>query len=85
MFLQLELLIGDGKNVKAKLLLGKFLEKYPKSNYIKWVAAKVKGSSEIYDIKLQIEQISESTMAYDSKFVDSGFELLVDFLESIGH
>ncbi len=85
LFLQLDLLIENGKNKKAELLLDTFLDKYPKSIYIEWVAAKIKASSEIHDIKIQIEQNSESTMAYDTKFVDGGFKLLLDFLESIEH
>ena len=85
LFLQLDLLIENGKNKKAELLLDTFLEKYPKSNYIKWVAAKIKSSSEVHDIKIKIEQNSESTMAYDTKFVDGGFKLLLDFLESREH
>lgn len=81
LYLQLKLLIEIGEHEKAELLLDKFLTNYSDSNYMKWVAAKVNGSSKVSEIIKMIEQNCRSTMAYDTKFVDGGFQLLLDFLK----
>jgi Tfp pilus assembly protein PilF len=83
LYLQLSLLFKNGQGDQAELLLNKFSIEYPESNYIKWVAAKLEGSSEVDTIRKLIEQNSELTMAYDTKFVDSGFQLLLDFLNEM--
>ena len=83
LYFQLKLLIENGKTEKAQTLLNIFLKRYPESNYIKWVAAKLNDNSKVEKTETLINQNSVSTMAYDTKFVDGRFGLVVDFLESI--
>ena len=84
LYFQLKLLIENGEPEKAQTLLNKFSKRYPESNYIKWVAAKLNDDSKVEEIETLINQNSKSTMAYDTKFVDERFRLVIDFLESIG-
>ncbi len=81
LYLQLKLLIQNGKEKQAQLLMAKFSEEYPKSNYMKWVAAKIENNNDATEMEELIVNDSSSTMAYDTKFVDGGFELLLDFLK----
>ncbi len=85
LYLQLKLLIQNEEEKTAKLLLVRFLEDYPESNYLKWVEAKIENSLVVKNLENQILNGSGATMAYDTKFVDRKFELLLDFLENIEH
>ena len=58
----------------------KFLEKYPESNYMKWVAAKIEKNGDDKKMERLILNDSSSAMAYDTKFVDNNFQLLLSFL-----
>ena len=81
LYLQLKLLIENGEEKQAQLLLAKFSEEYPNNNYIKWVAAKIENNGEDKNMEKLILNDSGSTMAYDTKFVDNSFQLLLDFLK----
>ena len=83
LYLQLQLLIQNGKEKQAQLLMKKFLEEYPDNKYIKWVAAKIENSGKDKDLEKLILNDSGSVMAYDTKFVDRTFPLLLDFLKSL--
>jgi len=86
LYLQLKLLIQNGEEKQAQQLMTKFSEEYSESNYMKWVAAKIENNKEkSIEIEELIMNDSSSSMAYDTKFVDGGFELLLDFLEIIEH
>lgn len=81
LYLQLKLLIQNGEEKRAQLLMSKFVDKYPDSNYMKWVAAKIKNNGDDKKMERLIFNDSGSTMAYDTRFVDRDFSLLLDFLK----
>ena len=81
LYLQLKLLIENGEEDKAQLLRVKFSEEYPNSNYIKWVATKMENNDDAKNVEKLILNDSGSAMAYDTKFVDNSFQLLLDFLK----
>ncbi|MCD6201645.1 MAG: DUF5107 domain-containing protein [Bacteroidales bacterium] len=82
LYLQLKLLIQNGEEKQAKRLMTKFLEEYPESNYMKWVAAKIEKNGNDKKIENLILNNSGPAMAYDTKFVDPYFQLLLDFLRT---
>ena len=83
LYLQLVLLNRNGQDKKADLLLTKFLQKYPESNYMKWIATKIVNDPKSKEIEIAIKQDFEISMPYDTRFKDNRFQLLLDFLDVI--
>ena len=81
LYLQLEMLKQNGRQEDAEKLLKHFLNQYPESNYIKWVEAKFNGTPNASEIEKALLRDSSSSMAYDTRFVDNEFQLLLDFLK----
>ena len=83
LYLQIKILQQYGKQRQAENLLTQYLEEYPESKYIKWVAAKHINSAESNKIEQDVFNDLDSNMAYDTKFTDKGFSLLLDFIKGI--
>lgn len=83
LYLQLVLLNRDGQDIKAELLLAKLLQKYPESNYMKWVATKIVNDPKSKEIEMTIKHDFEISMPYDTRFKDNRFQLLLDLLDVI--
>lgn len=81
LYLQLIVLQQNGNKQQADHLLENFLEKYPESKYMKWVEAKYIKSQKASEIEQDILREKNISMAYDTKFTDKGFQLLLDFLK----
>lgn len=83
LYLQVATLQQHGKQLQAENLLAQQLKEFPESAYIKWVAAKYQGNGMASKIEEDIFKDSGSTMAYDTKFKDKGFSLLLDFVNGM--
>ncbi len=83
LYLQILILQQYGKSSEAENLLKQYLNKYPESNYIKWVSAKQQNSKTAKKIEQDIYNDSDTIMAYDTKFIDKKFSLLLDFVNEI--
>ncbi len=83
LYLQLKMLKEYGKQEDAEKLLTHFLKQYPESDYINWVEAKFSANTNAIEIEQSILRDSVSVMAYDTRFVDKGFCLMLDFIELI--
>ena len=67
---------------KADAILKRALEKEPKNVYLKWVKAKYNNENS-EKIKDSILNAPIEIQAYDTKFVDVEFGLLLDLLEIV--
>ena len=83
LYLQLVMLKQQGRGDEAQTKLEYFLRKYTDSKYIEWVEAKFKGMPGLNEIEEMILKETDSRMAYDTKFVDTGFVLLSDVLKNL--
>lgn len=84
LFLQLAALKNNKEGVKAKEILELALYKAPQNNYLKWVKAKNRNDNS-EKIKDKILNSSSVIQVYDTKFVDTEFELLNEFLSVINY
>ncbi|WP_147383980.1 DUF5107 domain-containing protein [Maribellus luteus] len=83
LYLQLRILKENGKQDDAQNLYEELLNKYPENKYIQWAVAKYKADSGVLKIENEIINGSLEKMAYDTKFVDNGFNLLKDILNEL--
>jgi len=83
LYLQLKVLINNGKHKEAEILSEQYETIYPESDYIKWVKAKIAGIPGSEQIEKIILEGTGSKMPYDTRFVDRYFQLLLDFLEAL--
>jgi tetratricopeptide (TPR) repeat protein len=81
LYLQLTVMQQNGKKQQADNLLNRFLQEYPESKYMKWVEAKYRKTLKAGEIEQELLRRERAFMAYDTKFVDKGFPLLLDFLK----
>ncbi len=82
LYLQLLALQKIGNKSEAETLLEVALKKYENNEYLKWVAAKYHNNSKAVEhIKQVILNADTIIQAYDTKYVDTEFELLNTFLE----
>ena len=84
LILQLMALREIGKETEAGDLLKSCLHKYPESKYMKWVAAKFRGSGQASKIEEEILGSAGEIQPYDEVFRDREFRLLVDFVNMLG-
>jgi tetratricopeptide (TPR) repeat protein len=82
LLLQLWSLRQIGEISKADAILKRALEKEPKNVYLKWVNAKYNNENS-EKIKDSILNAPIEIQAYDTKFVDVEFGLLLDLLEIV--
>lgn len=83
LYLQLLMLRQNGKEEEAEVLLTRYLTAYPESQYMQWVAAMQQDNAKAERIERSIFSDSDPSMAYDTKFTDKGFRLLLDVVSEI--
>lgn len=83
LFLQLMMLKQYNREEEAQLKLSDFLKKYPESLYLEWVKAKLDQNGDAGDIEHQIKHDTGIVMAYDTRFKDKRFELLLYLLKEL--
>jgi Tfp pilus assembly protein PilF len=83
LYLQLVIFQRYEKKNQGDNLLSQFIKEYPESNYLKWVKAKYDNSAEARIIEQNILGNSGSGMAYDTKFEDKRFSLLLEIVNEL--
>jgi tetratricopeptide (TPR) repeat protein len=83
LLLQLQALSKINLNRKVNKVLENAVIKNSKNQYLSWVQAKYNGTENVREIKESILNTDLTIQVYDTKFVDSQFELLLELLRII--
>ena len=67
----------------ALKLLDAALDKSPENQYLKWAVATYKGNKNVGELQKYILNSNTFVQVYDTKYVDTGFVLLLEFIDLI--